>query len=286
LATFTAGALTVEAAGAVVESVQEVTLEAAPAAVALASDGLWVTLPDEDAVLRLAPSGEAVGEPVVVDELGEGDDRLGFDIDAASRIAVTSGSPTLLWVSGTDEEGEDQIVLVDPAAGRVVDHVQGYPPEPDDLEVFASTLLVLAGDLQRVASGQGGLFLEEVTDAAPVGDQMAVDRAVLWVVDAGAEPAEVSRVNPSTGGRLGSAVTLSDDVIVDDITAADGVVWVTGRGGDVYRVNPRTGRVVPALIVSDTNIHRTAAGPGTLWFTTVEDGGGPGALYRVDLVKR
>lgn len=100
----------------------------------------------------------------------------------------------------------------------------------------------------------------------------------VWV----AQDGSVARVDSA---RARVVHTIRTPAVGEDahIAAGQGSVWVTsGRdGGPVYRIDPRTNRVIAAVAVGGSVIG-IAVGGGRVWVTRVSAGAGPGEVLRID----
>jgi streptogramin lyase len=201
--------------------------------------------------------------------------------------AIGVGSvPTATAVGGRSvwvyNRNGPSISEIDPATGRLRHTTKLLAsPRPDSsfegpvLAADSAGAWIIGSDqrgrsyLTRVFSGPRGkrdYRLEQEARAVAVG------RGAIWVATDGARGNTVLRIDPDTGA-VTKRVQFPRSAPVDSVAAGLGGVWVVSSSRrELYRINPRTGRVT-----GRTGFAGRAARPevvfGSIWVGTTASGG-------------
>jgi peptide/nickel transport system substrate-binding protein len=231
-----------------------VPLDARPGDVAVGAGGVWVTLPDRGAVMRIDPETMTVRDTIPV----------GAD---PSGIAIGEGS---VWVTNG---GSSTVSRISPETGSVVQTIDA-PGGPTGIAVGQGGVWVansLSASVTRLNPESG-----EPLATIGVGDQpvdVAVDDRGVWVANAAS--GTVSRIDP---GR--DLAVQAVDVGHGPRAIAPGTdgVWVANfLDGTVDRIDPGTMTVVQTSSVGVAPTSLALAG-GSLW---VSDGAN-GSVARIE----
>lgn len=212
---------------------------------------LWIASREERTVARLDPiTNKIVGEPTRLSEPI-------YDI-----VAGEDG----VWVSGDTE-----VTRLDPKTGQVIVSLR---------DQFGD------GDPFRMAEGAGSIWIVNLVDAAwgshvyridPranrfSGEPMTVGREAvgitfgagsLWSADH--DSSTVSRVSPTTGGRIATIPAASEPHNVY-FNSDDGHVWVANYHiNAVTRIDPHTNRVIGQPLSMSFAAEMIASGAGKVW---------------------
>jgi predicted Ser/Thr protein kinase len=165
--------------------------------------------------------------------------------------------------------GSNRLALIDATSGRVGARIP-LGGEPDDLVLAgARTWAVLAGDpgkLARVDAARGRVA-RPVPLPFPAASVTGAGDA-LWVVeDAGPR---IARIDARTGHVTRTLRVAGHEDQTGPLAVADGSLWL-GRGPEVLRIDPRSGRVLHRL---DTPVSASLlkAGDGAVWVASSREG--------------
>jgi len=135
-----------------------------------------------------------------------------------------------------------------------------------------------SGEPVALVPGQG---ISSVHLSAGAGNLAAGDGAV-WVSGSRA----VTRLDAATG-RV--AATISTPGVGDGgyIAVGDGSIWATagltlGGRGIVYRIDPRTNRVLATIHIGHGPVFGVAVGAGSVWVSIPTAATGPGVVVQID----
>lgn len=182
----------------------------------------------------------------------------------ATELAIGAGA---LWVA----TNRRTVTRFDPQRGSNT-RTFSLPVVPG----FGPQTTRVAGDSRSVWAGGPGVIMRlapqpgsQLVDAFCCGG-LAIGAGAVWATD----QQGVLQVDPRGGARVGH-VTLS---FPGNHVAADAdAVWVTNpRGDQVWRIDPRTARIVDAIKVG-TNPSGVAIGGGSVWVAS-----GDGTVARID----
>ncbi len=225
-----------------------VSLGSRPGDVAVGEGGVWVTLPDRGAVMRIDPETMTVRNTIPV-----GADPSGIAIGAGSVWVTNGGSSTVSRISPDTESLVQTIEVPGGPAGIAVGRngvwvANSYNASVSHIDPESGEVLATIG----------------------VGDQpvdVAVDEQGLWVANAAS--GTVSRVDPER------------DVEVQEIEVGHGPqaivagpdgIWVAKLlDGTVSRIDPDTNAVVQTIDVSGTP-SGVVLGGGSVWVSDESQG--------------
>jgi class 3 adenylate cyclase len=195
------------------------------------------------------------------------------------------GSPPPRDIAGPKDPPTNSVVKVDPTSGETL-HIT-----PNALERHG-------GGNPKIAVGEGGVwvhsaFLEHIdlrtgdviadrvrmeTNGNPGADPGIEfgDRAVWIGGDLHGDHAVILRWDPSTDEQLPD-ISISTDVLPNDLAVGRGGVWVTFPDGRLVELDAETGTVVAHADVGGF-IDEAVLGAGGLWVLDITDG----TLTRVD----
>jgi class 3 adenylate cyclase len=195
------------------------------------------------------------------------------------------GSPPPRDIAGPKDPPTNSVVKVDPTSGETL-HIT-----PNALERHG-------GGNPKIAVGEGGVwihsaFLEHIdlrtgdviadrvrmeTNGNPGADPGIEfgDRAVWIGGDLHGDHAVILRWDPSTDEQLPD-ISISADVLPNDLAVGRGAVWVTFPDGRLVELDAETGKVVARADVGGF-IDEAVLGAGGLWVLDITDG----TLTRVD----
>jgi YVTN family beta-propeller protein len=236
--------------------VGRVAFDSRPGDVAVGEGGVWVTLPDQGAVVEIDPRTRTIEDTIHVGASPAG-------------IAVGAG---FIWVANSDSSTVSQISPHAPGNPVVQDiEVQGGPT---GIAVGRGGVWVansLSASVSRI-DADSGKYLTSI----PVGDQpvdVVVDEHGIWV--ANATSGTISRVDPDT--RAVQTVTVGRGPRA--IAAGPDGVWAANfLDGTVTQIDPSTDRVAQTISVGEAPTGLTLSG-GSVW---VSDGSS-GSVTRIEL---
>jgi peptide/nickel transport system substrate-binding protein len=231
-----------------------VPLDAGPGDVAVGAGGVWVTLPDRGAVMRIDPETMTVRDTIPV-----GADPSGIAIGEGSVWVANGGSST---VSRISPETESVVQTIDAAGG------------PSGIAIGEGGVWVansLSASVTRLDPESGELLATIGMGDQPV--DVAVDDRGVWVANAAS--GTVSHIDP---GRDLAVATVEVGNGPRAIAADRTGVWVANfLDGTVARIDPGTNAVVQTSSVGDAPTGLTLAG-GSVW---VSDGAN-GSVARME----
>jgi len=224
-----------------------VPLDARPGDVAVGAGGVWVTLPDRGAVMRIDPETMTVRNTIPV-----GADPSGIAIGEASVWVTNGGSST---VSRISPETESVVQTID------------VPGGPTGIAIGRGGVWVansLGASVSHIDAESGKVLATIGVDDGPV--DVALDDRGLWVANAAS--GTVSRVDPDTSAVQTVKVGNGPRAIA---AGPDGV-WVANfLDGTVAHIDPDTNAVDQAIPVGEAPTGVTLAG-GSLWVSDGSDG--------------
>jgi peptide/nickel transport system substrate-binding protein len=225
-----------------------VPLESRPGDVAVGAGGVWVTLPDRGAVMRIDPKTMTVRDTILV-----GADPSGVAIGEASVWVTNGGSSTISRIS-TDTESVVQ--TIDAPGGP-----SGIAVDEDGVWVANS----LSATVTRLDPDSG-----EPLATIGVGDQpadVAIDGSGVWVANAAS--GNVSRIDPARDLAVQAVEVGNGPRAI--AAGADGI-WVANfLDGTVSRIDPGTNAVVDTSSVRDAPTG-LALGSDSVWVSHGADG--------------
>lgn len=225
-----------------------VPLDARPGALAVGAGGVWVTLPDRGAVMRIDPTTMTIRDTIPV----------GAD---PSGIAIGEGS---VWVANG---GSSTVSRISPKTESVVQTIDA-PGGPSGIAVGQGGVWVansLSASVTRLDPESG-----EPLATIGAGDQpidVAVDDRGVWVANAASDT--VSRIDP---GRDLEVATVEVGNGPRAIAAEPDGVWVANLlDGTVARIDPDANAVVQVSTVGEAPTGLAVAG-GSVWVSEGADG--------------
>ena len=164
----------------------------------------------------------------------------------------------------TDHTG-NQVVRVDPVAGRVVKRIKvgGYP---FGLAYGGGSVWVTnenSGTVSRIGPKRNKVIKTIRVGGGPNG--IAVAFGKVWVADYGR--GRLIRVNASRN-RVEKTIRIPT---ADWITPAAGSLWVSSETGFVYRVDPSTMKVLAKIAVGQNPLASAVSG-SQLWVPNIDSG--------------
>jgi hypothetical protein len=195
---------------------------------------------------RLDPSGPPATPP---------GGRLSAQVPVAARVAVREGVTAVTAGSDAIWAAHCALSRLDPGSARVVAQVAGTGRSRADCVVDVA---VGAGAVWGAVPGVGLVRVDaassRVVARVPVGPMwapVAATAAGVWVVCCGGErgwaKGMLVRVDPAAN-RVAARIRLGGRPT--GVAAGPSGIWVAGHGR-VWRVDPRTGRVVATIPVAD-----------------------------------
>ena len=225
-----------------------IPLESRPGDVAVGAGGIWVTLPDRGAVMRIDPETMTVRNTIPV-----GADPSGIAIGGGSVWVTNGGSASVSRISPETEQVVETIPLTGGPAGIAVG--RGGVWVANSLSASVTHIDVESGDV---------LATIEVGDS-PV--DVALDDRNVWVTNAAS--GTVSRIDPATDLEV-QAIPVGNGPRA--IAAGPDGVWVANLlGGNVSHIDPDTNAVDRAVPVGEAPTGLTLA-DGALWVSDGSDG--------------
>lgn len=225
-----------------------VPLESRPGDVAVGAGGVWVTLPDRGAVMRIDPKTMTVRDTIPV-----GADPSGIAVGEASVWVTNGGSSTISRIS-TDTESVVQTI--------------DAPGGPSGIAVDQGGVWVansLSASVTRFDPESG-----EPLATIGVGEQpvdVAIDGSGVWVANAAS--GTVSRIDPARDLAV-QAVEVGNGPRA--IAAGIDGVWVANfLDGTVARIDSDINAVVETVSVGDAPTG-LAPGGGSVWVSQGADG--------------
>ena len=190
----------------------------------IARNSIAVVSPRDGAASAMWP---LYGRPTDLAADGDGAWAVTVDTAALTRVDARTGTITrslpLSVTPGAVAVGEGAVWVADGRAGTLVRVVPGYD-EMSEITFRRGRPPERAGpDATAVAAGEGG----------------------VWVTD-GSE--NLVRVDPQTRGRTAIDVGMP----LNGVTVGAGAVWViSGRTGNVLRIDPATNRVTDSIAIAE-----------------------------------
>jgi hypothetical protein len=181
--------------------------------------------------------------------------RVAAKVPVAARIALRDGATAVTAATDAVWAAQCSLFRVDPGTGRVVAHVAGTGRSRADCVLDVA---VGAGAVWGAVPGVGLLRVDAATSRVvarvPVGPMwapVAATAAGVWVVCCGGErgwaDGMLVRVDPAAN-RVAARIRLGGRPT--GVAAGPSGIWVAGHGR-VWRIDPRTGRVVATIAVAD-----------------------------------
>ena len=237
------------------------------AALAATPAAVWIACRNDAELQRLSPSTGAVAATVPLPGIRPWALAAGY----GSLWAIDREQPTL--------------VRLDPATGKLRRRI-ALPGLP--VYVWAGGGAVWLGlesgmRVARVDPRSGRVTLVDAGDGA---SGFASDGRNVWIVSH--RDNALTRVALSgRSTRVATAITPPDTTAAERVAFAGGSLWITGRGLDLLRVDPRDGSVVSTTEIGPAGIEVLAAGSKLLVSAATPRGarrGDPilGALRTVD----
>jgi YVTN family beta-propeller protein len=225
-----------------------IPLESRPGDVAVGAGGIWVTLPDRGAVMRIDPETMTIRNTIPV-----GADPSDIAIGGGSVWVTNGGSASVSRISAETEQVVETIPLTGGPAGIAVG--RGGVWVANSLSASVTHIDAESGDV---------LATIEVGDS-PV--DVALDDSNVWVTNAAS--GTVSRIDPATDLEV-QAVPVGNGPRA--IVAGPDGVWVANLlGGNVSHIDPDTNAVDRAIPVGEAPTGLTLA-DGALWVSDGSDG--------------
>jgi streptogramin lyase len=197
--------------------------------------------------------------------------RLAAQVPVAARIAWHDGVTAVTAGRDAVWAAHCSLFRVDPGTARVVAHVAGTGRSRADCVLDVA---VGAGAVWGAVPGVGLVRVDPATSRVvarvPVGPMWAPVAATatgVWVVCCGGErgwaDGRLVRVDPAAN-RVAARIRLGGRPT--GVAAGPSGVWVAGHGR-VWRIDPRTGRVVATIAVADGLAAggRVVVGRGAVW---------------------
>jgi streptogramin lyase len=214
----------------------------------LAADfgSLWVACKSEARLLRVDPGSGAI--------------RARIRFPTAVQIGAVATGLGAVWAL---DDRQGMLYRVDPARNAVVRSVLLGTSRAYNLWTGAGSVWVVddaSGELMRVDPNGG------VVDRISVGEgpsDLVFSGATAWVVDH--RDRGLVRVNTAT--RTVTRLTTLPGDAPERMVEAGGFLWITGRGTDLFRVDPTTGAVMETIDVGASGIDVVAAGD-SVWVPT------------------
>jgi peptide/nickel transport system substrate-binding protein len=225
-----------------------VPLGSRPGDVAIGAGGVWVTLPDRGAVMRIDPETMTVRDTIPV-----GADPSGIAVGEASVWVTNGGSSTISRIS-TDTESVVQTI--------------DAPGGPSGIAVGQGGVWVansLSASITRLDPETGEPLATMGVGEQPV--DVAIDGSGVWVANAAS--GTVSRIDPARDLAV-QAVEVGNGPRA--IAAGTDGVWVANfLDGTVARIDPGINAVVETISVRDAP---TGLAPwkGSVWVSHGTDG--------------
>jgi len=210
------------------------------AALAATPASVWVACRNDAELQRLSPATGAVAATVPLPGMRPWALSAGY----GSLWAIDREQPVLL--------------RLDPTTGRLRRRI-ALPGLP--VYVWAGGGAVWLGlesgtSVARVDPRSGRVRLVDAGDGA---SGFASDGRNVWVVSH--RDSALTRVAPSgRSTRVATAITPPGTTAAERIAFAGGSLWITGRGLDLVRVDPRDGSVVSTTEIGPAGIEVLAAG--------------------------
>jgi hypothetical protein len=181
--------------------------------------------------------------------------RLAAQLPVAARIALHDGVTAVTAGRDAVWAAHCSLFRVDPGSARVVAHVAGTGRSRADCVLDVA---VGAGAVWGAVPGVGLVRVDPATSRVvarvPVGPMWAPIAATatgVWVVCCGGErgwaDGMLVRVDPAAS-RVAARIRLGGRPT--GVAAGPSGIWVAGHGR-VWRIDPRTGRVVATIAVAD-----------------------------------
>ncbi len=217
---------------------------------ALADDTAWVACKEESRIESLAGEelaldGQAIAVLSALDAVWALDDR-------GSLYRVGSGKVADLALSRPYNlwTGAGAVWAIDDGSGEVV------RVDPDTYEIT------------KTAVGDGPA-------------DMVFDGDTAWVINH--RDRKLIRLE---GGRVRELATIGgENVAPERMALLDGSLWITGRGADLFKVDPDTGEILDTIEIGGSGIDIVAAG-GALWVPSRSDAVDQSGLPTMEALRR
>jgi streptogramin lyase len=209
-----------------------------PSGLVVLDGSLWVGDLEDNLIHRIDPKTARVSGQIKVGGV------------ALTQLAAAAGGSLWLTQKDTTQNG---LYRVDPATGRVVAHIQPFPP---------------AAEVHTVATVGKALWVSLAIASVPRG------RPTVFRVDT-----DTNRVT----AKLSPKVAGNTDTFPAVMTAGDGTLWLQTTPNALRQIDPKTGAPIKTLTIplpgkrplDDYWMSQIAAGFGSNWVTTWPGQGGP-----------
>jgi hypothetical protein len=195
-------------------------------------------------------------------------------------IAVASGFGSI-WALDTSST----LYRIDPATARVRTRIQVGAGRPYNIWTGGNSVWVIDdgnGSLIRVSARTNRIVKRLVVGDGPA--DIAFTSTQAWVINH--RDSRLSRIELATNAVTRLATIAGENEAPERLTLLGGSLWITGRGVDLLKVNPATGKVEATYDVGASGIDVIGVGD-SLWVparnATVDPTGFPtmDALRRV-----
>ncbi len=213
--------------------------------VAATGSTIWVACKEESRLVPHDAATGAMGEEVALD---------------AQPVAVVAGFDSL-WALDTD----GTLYRIDPDSGEIASRIDVAASAPYNLWTGAGSVWTIddaTGEVIRVSPET-----EKVVARVAVGDgpaDMVFSGTSAWV--ANHRDLKLVHIDTRTN-KARTLTTLRGTGAPERLALLGGSLWVTGRGTDLLKLNPSTGRVLQTVNLDVSGIDVVAA-DGALWVPT------------------
>ncbi len=217
---------------------------------AIAEDAVWVTVGGQETRKLDPETGEVL---------------LTASTPDAYYVSVGAGA---VWVPA-----EGGIARIDQESGAVVATISIDSGEVTDLAAADDAVWVSdknGGRVFRIDPATNAVVAEIETGAGA--HDFAIDKHGVWVTNYRANT--VSRIDPATNEVVATIEGVGSGV---GISAGDGAIWVSSKGGGISRIDPASNEVEPIAEFSGWN-YGVAYGDNELWVSSVDEQ----LVYRLD----
>jgi branched-chain amino acid transport system substrate-binding protein len=235
---------TIEAVGNAIaaidgDAVEYTQVGKTPSTIAVGEGAVWVLNADDRTISKIDPETREV-----VNTFGTG--------GRTTDLAVGEGA---VWVgNGAQTPGPFGITYTASISRLDPDTTQLAEPE---------ALPSLAQNPAAISSGE---------DRVLGVSQLAVGAGAVWAIN---PDRTVSRIDPDTGERRATVRITAGSAIA---AGKEGVWAQAGEGTSVFRIDPRTNKVVQRIDLETRDLDGLAVGGGSVWATDLQEG----LLWRID----